>query len=689
MSTERLYLGTKKQNTMRTLFFLFAFGLTTICRAEFVYHDGICFVVNDGLSDVVTGYYVETSSHLQVWIEWENKLENKVNNSIILIEWDGKVGTRPNIPLEASYKDGYLCYASRNEVHTIDIKSGKRLWSLNSEIHIKDVNIYNNIVLIAMENGRIDIVDLISGSNVASSVALVKSIEKMYSSTQDKIVILMDKSNTIHIFDIENNYHLHHIDSLVNIAELVIRNRNEIVCSRFSSNEILLYDFRSRKEIKKHTSFVSYPEKIVAIYDCFEDRIAVELESQPANDDLRIVTISYLDILNGVHRDTTIKYVSHFISCENGFLKSVGSDDVGQNIRLCYESSFIDVTKPTITLISPVLTDSIYRTDREILIVKGTIHDERGINSVLINNETVIFNGGTGQFIHEILLNNNLNVLTIHATDNNENTTNFSFKIIKELPVNRGVVKSDVTAKSDGITNFNYHAFLIGEQDYLDKNVSDLSFPVRDVEHLKKVLTEKYSFDERDIILGINYTRNQIIHCFDSLLNVLTPADHLLIFYAGHGQYDSKLKQGYWLPVDADMSNKGTWVSNSDIRDFISGIETRHTLLISDACFSGSILDFSREVKFEKVVGKLLAKKARTAMTSGLDNPVPDESVFIKYLLEALTQNKEPFIRASELFESIKTPVMSNTDNIPQHGAIRNANHEGGEFIFLKKIQKN
>ena len=99
------------------------------------------------------------------------------------------------------------------------------------------------------------------------------------------------------------------------------------------------------------------------------------------------------------------------------------------------------------------------------------------------------------------------------------------------------------------------------------------------------------------------------------------------------------------------------------------------------------IFDFSFKYpgNTNKIVEKLLKKNARNAMTSGLDKPVPDESVFIKYLLKTLKENQSVHLKASDLFKTLQEVVLNNTENIPQYGVIRNANHEGGEFIFLKR----
>jgi len=111
-------------------------------------------------------------------------------------------------------------------------------------------------------------------------------------------------------------------------------------------------------------------------------------------------------------------------------------------------------------------------------------------------------------------------------------------------------------------------------------------------------------------------------------------------------------------------------------------------LLISDACFSGSIFDYKQRNlnnTDQIVTEKLLNKKSRKAMTSGLNKTVPDKSIFVKYLIKNLKENNKPYLRTGELYNDIREAVMANTINNPQFEVIKNANHEGGEFIFLKR----
>ena len=229
-----------------------------------------------------------------------------------------------------------------------------------------------------------------------------------------------------------------------------------------------------------------------------------------------------------------------------------------------------------------------------------------------------------------------------------------------------------------------YHALIIAAENYIDKEINDLSNPSKDARALATVLQSSYLFKEENTTQLIDPTRGDIIQAFDKLSRKLGPLDNLLIFYAGHGYWDENLKQGYWFPVDAQKNYRTNWLSNADIATYIRGIKSKHILLITDACFSGSITR-SAMTGASKSIKRLYSLASRRAMTSGNLAEVPDESVFTKYLIKALKDNQERFIPANDIFNYLQEPVQTNTNNLPQYLPIRNTGHEGGDFIFIKK----
>ncbi len=234
-----------------------------------------------------------------------------------------------------------------------------------------------------------------------------------------------------------------------------------------------------------------------------------------------------------------------------------------------------------------------------------------------------------------------------------------------------------------------YHALLMGVSQYDEPGLT-LERPLKDAELLKSVLVADYSFEENNVKVLSNPTRQQILSELLKLRKVMTPKDNLLIFYAGHGYWDEEIMEGYWWPRDGRKTDNSNWISNSDIRDAIRGIKTTHTLLISDACFSGGILK-RREVNLESAplnIKLLYKMPSRRAMTSGSISGVPDQSVFLKYLIKRLEQNTELYLPSQTLFQSLRDAVINNSRVVPQEGVIDLAGDEGGgDFIFVRKNQ--
>jgi hypothetical protein len=233
----------------------------------------------------------------------------------------------------------------------------------------------------------------------------------------------------------------------------------------------------------------------------------------------------------------------------------------------------------------------------------------------------------------------------------------------------------------------NYYALLIGNSDY-DLDELDLNKPAQDVDELANILKNQYQFDADKVIKLLNSDRNSTFQALYNLRQTLTHEDNLLIFYAGHGYWDNQIGQGYWWPTDATKNSPSNWLSNSDLREQIRGIKTAHTLLISDACFSGGIFKTRGAGDIRKAdrdIQLLYRMPSRRAITSGTLSTVPDNSVFFKYLVKYLSENEKKFVSSSELFSAIRTSVLNNSLTVPQDGVILNTGDEGGDFIFIRK----
>lgn len=233
-----------------------------------------------------------------------------------------------------------------------------------------------------------------------------------------------------------------------------------------------------------------------------------------------------------------------------------------------------------------------------------------------------------------------------------------------------------------------YYALVIAVQDYIDDGINDLDYPIQDAQNMITTLTTQYTFETPQVTFLKNPSKDEISNAFDGLINQITVRDNLLIFYAGHGYWDEQLKQGFWLPADAKKGFRSNWLSNGTIRDYINGIRSKHTLLISDACFSGGI--FKTRAAFgppDRALEELYKTPSRKAMTSGAMKEVPDKSVFVSFLIKKLQENSMPYMPVQTLFTRLREPVINNSPNsqVPQFGVIRETGDEDGEFVFIRR----
>ena len=240
-----------------------------------------------------------------------------------------------------------------------------------------------------------------------------------------------------------------------------------------------------------------------------------------------------------------------------------------------------------------------------------------------------------------------------------------------------------------------YYALIIGIDNYSGA-WPPLNNAVRDAQTIKETLEEKYKIDHSRTLFNEEANRENIIKAFEWLMKSAGENDNVLIFYSGHGEYVRNIDKGFWVPVDAVTSSVSNYISNSDIQTYMSGIRARHTLLISDACFSGDIFRGKTvSIPFEdsdRYYNTVYNRMSRSAITSGGVEPVMDggregHSVFAYYVLKALRTNDRKFYDASQLYSAIKIPVINNSQQSPKFEPVKNAGDEGGQFIFIQKAE--
>jgi len=195
---------------------------------------------------------------------------------------------------------------------------------------------------------------------------------------------------------------------------------------------------------------------------------------------------------------------------------------------------------------------------------------------------------------------------------------------------------------------------------YSDNLFDNLDNAVFDAERFLNVLLDRYEFKPiQEPLYNENATRRNIIDVLNNLSSSISTNDNLIIYYAGHGRVHPKTKKGFWIPYDGNKDSISNFISNSEIIECVEAIDAKHILLISDSCFSGTLLTKTRSVLDERYYLKLADKKSRYMFSSGRLESVSDGhpgegSPFANALIKYLKDNEKKYFAFTEMATLVK-----------------------------------
>ena len=251
------------------------------------------------------------------------------------------------------------------------------------------------------------------------------------------------------------------------------------------------------------------------------------------------------------------------------------------------------------------------------------------------------------------------------------------------------------TAGASGSGFGTYHAiiFAVGDQQP-SSGLPSLRFPLKEADSLRAVITREYTFEPRNVQVVRNPTREAILDSLEAVARRLGPEDNLLVVYSGHGGFDEAGREGYWLAADAANARKSTWIPNESIRTWLRTLKARSVLLITDACFSGS-LNRSNDERVvlpadnqRAIAGALLyaRRSSRQAMTAGTSKEtVPQVSIFSMEIIAALKARRSPVFMAQQLAGEINPRVAAVAHTTPTFSAVPGIESDQGDFVFVRR----
>jgi WD40 repeat protein len=336
-----------------------------------------------------------------------------------------------------------------------------------------------------------------------------------------------------------------------------------------------------------------------------------------------------------------------------------------------------DRTPPQIFVSNPAnIQDEKVRVYKDMIDIRGTLMDDFGIRSLRVNGI-------------DVPLKENNNFVIIQPLSMGDNTFTIEVKDVNDnISVKRFTVTRKNTAGEEyDVSKARNFLFIVGINDY--EYWPKLNNAVKDANDITNVLLKKYNFEFDNLTLLKNEqaTRSNIYKSLRSLIEQITPQDNLLIYFSGHGYFDPLLNEGYWIPIDARPNNSGDYLSNSDILKLVGNIDSQHTFLIADACFSGSLFSDSKRGLADNVE----KFKSRWGLASGRlevvsDGEIGKNSPFASAALSFLSDNQKDKIAISEWIQFVKMKVAETSEQTPLGNPLKVNGDDGGEMVLhLKK----
>jgi hypothetical protein len=350
---------------------------------------------------------------------------------------------------------------------------------------------------------------------------------------------------------------------------------------------------------------------------------------------------------------------------------------------------------PSISWIKPRLE---YTNSAELkLDIEASVSSELPIKSILLlvgdnvtkqtrGSKPVQVPAGQTQFTlkQSITLSEGSNFIEIEV----ENTSGGKVSSARSITVGKDAITDAIASDRKD------YALLIATDKY--DNWTDLVNPVNDAEALAKELKERYGF-EVELITNANQDE-MLVKIREYSQRKFKPQDQLMIFFAGHGQFDESFGEGYVVAKNSLENDKAksSYISHSNLRSYINNISCEHILLTMDVCFGGTFdpviaksraIESANELTETEYLVRKLSYKTRKYITSGGKEYVSDgiagkHSPFAAKLLEALKSNggNDRILTISEI-NSFLEKIKSNE---PRSGDFGDG-EKGSDFVFVAR----
>ncbi|MFZ9388659.1 MAG: caspase family protein [Chitinophagaceae bacterium] len=248
----------------------------------------------------------------------------------------------------------------------------------------------------------------------------------------------------------------------------------------------------------------------------------------------------------------------------------------------------------------------------------------------------------------------------------------------------------------------NRYALIIGTDHYKGRGWDPLNNPVFDATEIASILKEEYSYQ---VNLLIDPPMDSIYASIKDYHRTLKPDDQLVIYVAGHGDYDKELlDDGFIVCHDSrsieDDPLRNTYIQHTKLKKMINKMPARQVLVMLDICYGGFFDEQVRENPASRITNRnvleLLHQNEQYVVRKMLssvgtepafDGKAGKHSPFASYLISVLNARggAEGIITLSDIYTLLQKASRNETATlkISPHVAGFGDNNPLGEFILV------
>ena len=218
-------------------------------------------------------------------------------------------------------------------------------------------------------------------------------------------------------------------------------------------------------------------------------------------------------------------------------------------------------------------------------------------------------------------------------------------------------------------------AVVIGNENY--QRVAKVDYAQNDARVLSKYLTRTLGIPETNVRTYYDATYGDIIAAVEDIKSIAEAYKgdiDVIFYYAGHGIPDESSRNAFILPVDAQGTNTESCYPLSRLYKELADLNAKHTTVLLDACFSGSLrgdgmLASARGIKMKPkevtTAGNLVILSAASGDQTAYPFPEKNHGLFSYFLIKKL-HDTEGNVTLGELSEYIKDNVSQRAVTVLQ-----------------------